>query len=94
MLTITKPALQRLSRRLDRKGAADGMALRFTRREGGWKLLLDHETTGDRVFTHEGRKVLLLDKTVSEAMSSMTLETRASGQRTGFRLRRNEAPKD
>jgi hypothetical protein len=64
MLTVTKTALDRLSHRLARKEAADGVALRFTRREGGWTLCLDHESAGDTAFTHDGRKVLLLDEAV------------------------------
>ncbi|MFH1747298.1 MAG: hypothetical protein ABIG44_09680 [Planctomycetota bacterium] len=94
MLTVTNPALNRLARRLARKEATDGMALRFTRREGGWTLRLDHESAGDTAFTHDGRKVLLLDETVSKAMASMTLGTRKSGQRSGLRLYRNERRRD
>ncbi|HNQ25024.1 MAG TPA: hypothetical protein PKK06_18250 [Phycisphaerae bacterium] len=94
MLTITTPALERLSRRLARKGAADDMALRVTRREGGWTLRLDHECAGDTAFSHEGRKVLLLDETVSDAMTNMTLDTRKGDRRSRLRLRRNARPED
>ena len=73
MLLVTKPALRRLSRRLTRKGAVDGMALRFTRKEGRWTLSLDHESPGDTAFSHDGRKVLLLDADVSETMANMML---------------------
>lgn len=90
MLTVTEPALDRLSRRLARKGAADGVALRFTRRDGGWKLQLDHESTGDTAFSHDGQTVLLLDETVSKAMANMTLDIRKSGHRSGLRLYRSE----
>ncbi|HUT14112.1 MAG TPA: hypothetical protein VMY42_26725 [Thermoguttaceae bacterium] len=90
MLTVTKPALDRLSRRLVRKEAADGMALRFTRRDGGWTLRLDQESAGDTAFTHDGRKVLLLDEVVSKAMENMTLDIRKSAQRSGLRLYRNK----
>ena len=89
MLIVTKPALDRLSRRLARKKAADGVALRFTRREGGWTLRIDNELAGDTAFTHNGRKVLLLDETVSEAMANMTLDTRKRGERSRFRLYHN-----
>lgn len=90
MLAVTKPALERLSRRLTRKGAADGMALRFTRREGGWKLHLDHESPGDTAFSHDGRTVLVLDANVSKAMAEMTLDARERGQGSRLKLRRNE----
>jgi hypothetical protein len=90
MLAVTKPALERLSRRLARKGAADGMALRFKRREGGWTLCIDHESPGDTAFSHNGRAVLLLDADVSKAMAEMTLDVRKRGERSRLKLVRNE----
>jgi hypothetical protein len=90
MLVVTTAGLERLSRKLARKGAADDMALRFTRRECGWMLRLDHESAGDTAFTHNGRKVLLLDKTVSKAMANMTLDSRKSSQRSRLRLYRSK----
>lgn len=89
MLTITKPALDQLSHRLERKRADEDMALRFTRREGGWTLRLDRESAGDTAFTHDGRKVLLLNEDVSKAMADMTLDIRRGGQRSGLWLYRN-----
>lgn len=94
MLTVTKTALDRLSRRLARREAAEGMALRFTRREGGWTLRLDHESAGDTAFTHDGRKVLLLDEAVSKAMADMTLDTRGGDQQSRLRLYRNDRRED
>jgi len=90
MLTVTEPALERLARRLVRKEAGDDVALRFMRREGGWTLHLDHESAGDMAFTHDGRKVLLLDEAVSRAMADMTLDTRKSGRRSRLKLCHNE----
>jgi hypothetical protein len=90
MLTVTTPALEQLSRRLARKGAADDTALRFTRRDGGWKLRLDQESAGDTAFTHDGRKVLLLAEPVSKAMANMTLDIRPDPQKPGLKLYRNE----
>lgn len=94
MLTVTIPALNRLSRKLIHKQADDDMALRVTRREGGWTLRLDHESAGDTTFTHDGRRVLLLDTAVSQAMSDMKLGTKRNGRRSRLRLCRNQAPKD
>ena len=94
MLTITKTALNRLSHRLIRKKAAEGMAMRFTRRAGGWKLRLDRECAGDTTFTHDGRSVLLLDEVVSKAMANMTLDIRMSGQKSGLKLYRNKHRRD
>ncbi len=94
MLTVTKTALGRLSNRLARKKAAQGMALRFTRREGGWTLRLDHESADDTAFTHDGRKVLLLDEAVSKALANTTLDVRKSDPKSGLRLYRNERHRD
>lgn len=88
MLAVTKPALERLSHRLTCRGAAAGMALRFQRREGGWTLCLDREAPGDTTFRHDGRTVLLLAAEVSQALADMTLEAKATGRRTGLKLRR------
>lgn len=88
MLAVTKAALQKLAQRLDRRGASEGMSLRFTRREGGWALCLDHEAPGDMAFSHEGRKVLLLDADASAVMQHMTLRTEVVGRRSRLKLRR------
>jgi hypothetical protein len=53
-------------------------------------LRLDHESVGDTAFTHNGRKVLLLDETVSKGMANMTLDTRQTGERSRLRLYRSE----
>ena len=90
MLSVTKPALERLSHKLTRRGVAEGMALRFTRKDGRWTLLLDRQSADDTAFSHDGRTVLLLDKTVSEEMADMTLDARKVGQRSQLKLRRNE----
>lgn len=90
MLNVTKPALDQLSQRLARQQADGDVALRFTRREGGWMLRLDREAAGDTAFAHDGRTVLLLDADVSKAMADMTLDARQTGQRLRLKLRRNE----
>jgi hypothetical protein len=94
MLAVTKAALERLSRKLAGKGAADGMALRFKPRARGWMLHLDHESVGDTTFAHKGRKVLLLDETVSKGMANMTLDTRQTGERSRLRLYRSKTHGD
>jgi len=76
MLTVTRGAGARLLRKLARKGAADEMAMRFTRRTNGWRLRVDHARPADTAITHQGRLVLLLDEQVSEAMADMTLDVR------------------
>ena len=88
MFNVTEPALNRLSRRLAHKEAAEGVALRFTRRAGGWKLGPDQTRPGDVTFAHDGRDVLLLDETTAEAMANMTLEVRNTDAGPRLRLRR------
>jgi hypothetical protein len=88
MLTVTKPALNRLSRKLAHGDAADDVALRFTRRDGGWKLEQDQERPGDVTFAHDGRNVLLLDETAAKAMANMALSVRKTDAGSRFRLRR------
>jgi hypothetical protein len=90
MLSVTKPALERLSRKLTRRGVAEGMALRFARQDGRWTLLLGRQSAGDTAFSHDGRTVLLLDKAVSEAMAGMTLDARKIGGGSCLKLHRSE----
>ena len=84
MITATPGARVRLLRKLTRKDATDDVAMRFTRRTGGWKLRLDHARSADTAITHEGRLVLLLDEQVSQAMADMTLDV--AGTEAGPRL--------
>ena len=88
MFTVTAGALDRLSRKLARKKPTDGVALRFTRRAGGWRLCLDRARPADTEFTHDGRSVLLLDIAVSQAMTNMTLDVRSTNSGPRLRLRR------
>jgi hypothetical protein len=88
MLNVTKCALDRLSHRLACKKAAADVALRFTRRDGGWKLGPDQKRPGDVVFAHEGRNVLLLDATAAQAMTDLTLLVRKTCAGARLRLRR------
>jgi hypothetical protein len=88
MLNVTKCALDRLCHRLACKKAAADVALRFTRRDGGWKLGPDQKRPGDVVFAHEGRNVLLLDETAALAMTDLTLVVRKTDAGPRLRLRR------
>jgi hypothetical protein len=88
MLTVTPAARKCLLSRLSRKKVAGDVAMRFTRREGGWRLRLDRAGPGDTAFTHEGRKVLLLDEAVSQAMAHMKPDVRATEAGTRLKLRR------
>jgi hypothetical protein len=94
MLTVTNAALERLSRKLARKKAATDMALRFKRTEGRWRLRLDRARPDDATFTHQGRKVLLLDEAASKAMTTMTLGVGDTEAEPRLRLRRIMKRKD
>jgi len=88
MLNVTKSALDRLSDRLLRREVAEDVALRFTRRDGRWKLGQDQERPGDVKFAHEGRNVLLLDESAAKSMTNMTLDVRDTDAGPRLRLRR------
>ena len=88
MLNVTKPALNRLSRRLVHDEADYDIALRFTRRTGGWKLGPDQARPGDVTFAHDGRNVLLLDPTTAQDMANLRLDVRKTDAGARLRLRR------
>ena len=85
MFTVTAAALDRLARKLARKKPTDETTLRFTRREGGWRLSLDLARPADTAFSRDGRRVLVLDAAVSQAMANMTLDVK--GTDSGPRLK-------
>ena len=88
MLTVTQAARECLLARLSRKKAADDVAMRFTRRKGGWRLRLDRAGPDDTAFTYEGRRVLLLNEVVSEAMANMKLDVRTTEAGPRLKLHR------
>jgi hypothetical protein len=94
MLNVTEPALNRLSDRLARREAAENVALRFTRRDDRWKLDQDQERPGDVKFAHEGRNVLLLDRSAAKAMANMTLDVRKTDAGPRLRLRQTAKPNE
>jgi hypothetical protein len=89
MLNVTKRALDRLSRWLDREEAAENVAMRFTRREDRWKLDQDQARPGDLTFSHGGRNVLLLDAGAAAAMADLTLVVRNTDAGPRLRLCRS-----
>ena len=62
--------------------------MRFTRRKNGWKLRPDRARPDDMAFTYGGRKVLLLDPAVAEAMAALTLDASGRGPRARLKLSR------
>ncbi len=89
MLTVTPAARDRLLSKLNRRKAADDVAMRFTRRRNGWRLRPDQIRPDDTTVTCEGRKVLLLDAVVAKAMTTLTLDVSNTETGAKLRLRRN-----
>jgi len=89
MLNVTPSARARLLSKLERRSAAPGIAMRFTRRQNGWKLQQDQARKGDTLFTHEGRIVLMLDAAVSKAMARFTLDAGRTDRGIRLNLRRH-----
>jgi len=87
MFAVTNAALERLSRKLDRKSAAEEDTLRFRRAEGQWQLRVDRARPDDATFSHEGRNVLVMDKAASQAMTTMTLDVKLTNAGPRLKLR-------
>ena len=88
MLTLTETAGARLVEKLDKKGAADDSAIRLVRKRRGWRLRVDRPATGDALFAHDGRTVLMLDADASQRLTDRTLDTRDSDSGQKLWLRR------
>jgi Fe-S cluster assembly iron-binding protein IscA len=90
MFEVTAAARDRLSKKLAQQEPTEGVALRFTRRTGGWKLRLDRPRPDDTVFNHGAQKVLVLDAEVAKAMAALTLDV--SSTEAGARLKLRRVP--
>ena len=88
MLTVTPAANDRLVRKLKGKGAEEGVAMRFVRRTGGWRLRLDKPAVGDVLFAHEGRTVLVLDAACAGLLADRTLDAVAAAAGPRLKLSR------
>lgn len=76
MVHVTERAKEDIRRALTAEGVNDPeIGLRISRLESGdYTLTPDSEKEGDLVVEHEGAKVMLLDKGVSEALDGMTID--------------------
>jgi len=76
MVHVTERAKEDIRRALTAEGVNDPeIGLRISRLESGdYTLNPDSEKEGDLVVEHEGAKVMLLDKGVSEALDGMTID--------------------
>ena len=74
MFVMTEAAGGFLTRLLEEARAADDTAVRFVLEGERVTPMLDTVRAGDDVFAHAGRKVLIVDKGVSQALGSSVLD--------------------
>ena len=74
MFVMTEAAGGFLTRVLEEAHAAEDTAVRFVLEGEHLTPKLDTVQTGDDVFAHAGRKVLIVDKTVARALGSSILD--------------------
>ncbi len=86
MLTLTEAAGGYLSDVLEQANAPTETAVRLKVGPDGLKAAIDEQRPGDAAYAHEGRKVLLLDESASEALAEKTLDLQPTpdGQRLGL----------
>ncbi len=86
MLTVTEDAKQHLKKALLGGTADPDLGIRLTVDSSGeYGMTLDREAPGDSVVEHEGSKVLLVGREVSDRLADMTLDTHDTPE--GARLR-------
>jgi hypothetical protein len=76
MLFVTETASIRLAQKLTGKGTGDNVAMRFVRKQRGWKLRPDTPGSDDVAFAHEGRTVLVLGPQAAQLLADRILDTR------------------
>lgn len=78
-MKVTVRAAEALHRALEVEEADESQGLRLTRTaEGSYWLRRDDEREGDDVFEHAGRKVLLVEPALSEALADATVDVVAT----------------
>ncbi len=76
MFVVTEAAAMRLAEKLTVRQTGDAVAMRFVRRQGGWKLRPDTPGPKDVAVVHEGRTVLVLDPDAAGLLAKRTLDAR------------------
>jgi hypothetical protein len=74
MLTITNAAYSRLHELLSTQPAE--IAARLLRKDDRTRVRRDKKRPGDKVVKHEGRVVLLMDKSMSQCLQDKVLDVR------------------
>ena len=85
MVDATPAACSRLSTMLD--GYADDIAVRVSIRNRRLKTRADKLQPGDSVIEHQGRAVLLMDKSASRRLRNRTLDVRKTENGPKLRFR-------
>lgn len=78
MLTMTETAGDYLSKVLDAANAATEAAVRLSVGNNALSASIDEQRPGDATLFHEGRQVLLLDESASQALDEKTLDVKAT----------------
>lgn len=86
MLAVTQVARERLLEML--APHPDEVAVRIVCRKGRIKLRRSTQQSGDEVFEHDGRTVLLLDEDVAAQLEGRTLDVRKTQDGPRLRFRR------
>ena len=80
MLMLTEMAGEYLTALLENTRASEEAAIRFVLDGSTLTPKLDSARPGDDTFDYEGRKVLVLDAQVSEALAESTLDVQATDE--------------
>lgn len=74
MFNVTNAACGFLNEMLERFDAPRASGMRIVSRPDGLKTTVDTERDGDLCFGHEGRTVLLVQRSVAEELGDCTLD--------------------
>ena len=90
MLTVTSAAYSRLHDLLSTQPAE--IAARLSRKDNRIRVRRDKKRPGDKVVKHEGRVVLLMDKSMSQRLQDKVLDVRKTedGPKLGLRPDRDD----
>jgi hypothetical protein len=77
---ITEMAGEYLTALLENTNASEEAAIRFVLEGSTLTPKLDSARPGDDTFDHDGRKILVLDAQVSQALAESTLDVQATDE--------------
>ena len=80
MFIITETAGEYLTAVLDNANASEETAIRFVLEGNTLTPTLDNARPGDASFDHAGRRILVLDAQVSQALADSTLDVEATDE--------------